>query len=366
MKEIKKNRLFVDYLVKPVMLGLFVAAVLIVLVPDFRPTTNSPSDDLMTLEQANISSDWAGQVSYAVAVSRAAPSVVNVYTLKGTNNGSPRTSLGSGVIMQSSGVILTNHHVIDGAMKIIVLLYDGREAAASIVGSDPEIDLAVLKINIEGLTPIALGDPDQARIGDVVLAIGNPSGIGQSVTQGIISAKGRTTQQENIFENFIQTDAAINAGSSGGALVDAYGNLLGINTAKLGASGISFAIPVDEAQTVLEDILQHGRVVRGWLGMSANPGFLAESIAKELGVSQTFGISGITNGGPADNSGIRVGDLIVKIDAVPVTDPTASVMQITNVSPGQPVKISVLREDKLLEFTVIAGDRGEALARGLL
>ena len=366
MKEIRKTRLFVDYLVKPVMLGLFVAAVLIVLVPDFRPTTNSPSDDLMTLEQANISSDWAGQVSYAVAVSRAAPSVVNVYTLKGTNNGSPRTSLGSGVIMQSDGVILTNHHVIDGAMKIIVLLYDGREAAASIIGTDPEIDLAVLKINIEGLTPVALGDPDQARIGDVVLAIGNPSGIGQSVTQGIISAKGRTTQQENIFENFIQTDAAINAGSSGGALVDAYGNLLGINTAKLGASGISFAIPVDEAQRVLEDILQHGRVVRGWLGMSANPGFLAESIAKELGVSQTFGISGITNGGPADNSGIRVGDLIVKIDAVPVTDPTASVMQITNVSPGQPVKISVLREDKLLEFTVIAGDRGEALAKGLL
>ena len=264
---------------------------------------------------------------------------------------------------------MTNHHVIDGAVRILVLLYDGREAPATIIGSDPEIDLAVLKINIGGLTPITVGEPSQARIGDVVLAIGNPSGIGQSVTQGIISAKGRNIQQRNIFENFIQTDADINTGSSGGALIDAYGNLLGINTATLngtGAYGISFAIPADAAEKVLQDILQFGRVVRGWLGMTASPGFLPENIADQLGISQIFGVTDLTVGGPAEKAGMQRGDIIFKINGEFVTDPAASVSQIVNVSPGQPIKLSVLRKDQVRQFSIIAGDRGEAIAKGLL
>ena len=371
VKEFKRT-LFIDFLIKPVALGLFVAAVLILVVPEFRPSPIAQSTDPMTLRQSNLESNWSGAVSYAAAVSIAAPAVVNIYTLKerrSAKDNVPRTSLGSGVIMQSDGVILTNHHVIDGAVKILVLLYDGREAPATIIGSDPEIDLAVLKINIGGLTPITVGEPSQARIGDVVLAIGNPSGIGQSVTQGIISAKGRSIQQENIFENFIQTDADINEGSSGGALIDAYGNLLGINTATLngvGASGISFAIPADAAEKVLQDILQYGRVVRGWLGMSANPGFLPKNIADQIGGSQVFGVTDLTKGGPAENAGIQRGDIIFKIDNSFVTDPAASVSQIINVSPGQPIELSILRKDKVRQISIVAGDRGEAIAKGLL
>lgn len=371
MKESKRT-LFIDFLIKPVAVGLFVAAVLILVVPELRPSKTAQATDSMALRQSNLGSDWSGTVSYAAAVSLAAPAVVNIYTLKekrSANDNVPRTSLGSGVIMQPDGVILTNHHVIDGAVKILVLLYDGREAPATVIGSDPEIDLAVLKINLEGLTPISLGDPANARIGDVVLAIGNPSGIGQSVTQGIISAKGRSIQQENIFENFIQTDASINEGSSGGALIDAYGNLLGINTATLnvaGASGISFAIPADAAEKVLQDILQYGRVVRGWLGMSANPGFLPKNIADQLGVSQVFGVTDLTKGGPAEKAGIKRGDIIFKIDSSFVTDPAASVSQIINVSPGQPIELSILRQDQVRQISIVAGDRGEAIAKGLL
>ena len=371
VKESTKT-IFIDFFLKPVAVGLFVAAVLLLVVPELRPSTEIQTDDPMALRQSDLGSDWSGAVSYASAVSLAAPSVVNIYTLKerrSANDNVPRTSLGSGVIMQSDGIILTNHHVIDGAVRILVLLYDGREAPATIIGSDPEIDLAVLKINIGGLTPITVGEPSQARIGDVVLAIGNPSGIGQSVTQGIISAKGRNIQQRNIFENFIQTDADINTGSSGGALIDAYGNLLGINTATLngtGAYGISFAIPADAAEKVLQDILQFGRVVRGWLGMTASPGFLPGNIADQLGISQIFGVTDLTKGGPAEKAGMQRGDIIFKINGAFVTDPAASVSQIVNVSPGQPIKLSVLRKDQVRQFSIIAGDRGEAIAKGLL
>ncbi|MBT4164613.1 MAG: PDZ domain-containing protein [Porticoccaceae bacterium] len=359
MRDTKNKKLFIEYIAKPVILGLLVAAVLILAFPQFRPQTDDDVTDLMTLSQSNLGTDWIGPVSYASAVSRAAPSVVNIYTLQAArsrSDASNRISLGSGVIMQSDGLLLTNHHVIEGAVKILVLLYDGREVPATVVGTDPEIDLAVLKIEADNLTPIALGEPSQAKIGDIVLAIGNPSGIGQSVTQGIISAKGRNGLRLNIFENFIQTDAAINSGSSGGALIDAYGNLLGINTATLndvGSTGISFAIPADAAAKVLTDITQYGHVVRGWLGISANLGL----ISNELGITKIFGVTSVEPGGPTAKAGLIPGDIIFKIDGLPVTDPHISINQITNVTPGQPVKLSIIRQDTVMEFTVIAGNR---------
>lgn len=363
MKDTKNKKLFIEYIAKPVLLGLLVAAILVLAFPQFRPQTDDDVADLMTLSQSNLGADWIGPVSYANAVSRAAPSVVNIYTLQAArsrSDASNRISLGSGVIMQSDGLLLTNHHVIEGAVKILVLLYDGREVPATVVGTDPEIDLAVLKIEADNLSPIALGEPSQARIGDIVLAIGNPSGIGQSVTQGIISAKGRNGLRLNIFENFIQTDAAINSGSSGGALIDAYGNLLGINTATLnnvGSTGISFAIPVDAAAKVLADISQYGHVVRGWLGISADLGLVSPEVSNELGATKIFRVSSVAPDGPTEKAGLKPGDIIFKIDGLPVIDPHTSINQITNVTPGQPVKLSIIRQDTVIEFTVIAGNR---------
>ena len=363
MKDTKNKTLFIEYIAKPVLLGLLVAAILVLAFPQFRPQTDDDVTDLMTLSQSNLGADWIGPVSYANAVSRAAPSVVNIYTLQAArsrSDASNRISLGSGVIMQSDGLLLTNHHVIEGAVKILVLLYDGREVPATVVGTDPEIDLAVLKIEADNLSPIALGEPSQARVGDIVLAIGNPSGIGQSVTQGIISAKGRNGLRLNIFENFIQTDAAINSGSSGGALIDAYGNLLGINTATLnnvGSTGISFAIPADAAAKVLTDIAQYGHVVRGWLGISADLGLVSPEVSNELGATKIFRVSSVASGGPSEKAGLKPGDIIFKIDGLPVIDPHTSINQITNVTPGQPVKLSIIRQDTVIEFTVIAGNR---------
>lgn len=363
MRETNNKKFLIEYIAKPVLLGLLVAAVLILAFPQFRPKTNDDAADLMTPSQSNLGADWIGPVSYAAAVSRAAPSVVNIYTLQAARSRSDpsnRISLGSGVIMQSDGLVLTNHHVIEGAVKILVLLYDGREVPATVVGTDPEIDLAVLKIEADNLNPIALGEPSESRIGDIVLAIGNPSGIGQSVTQGIISAKGRNGLRLNIFENFIQTDAAINSGSSGGALIDAYGNLLGINTATLnnaGSTGISFAIPADAAAKVLADIVQYGHVVRGWLGISAELGLVSNQFSNELGTTKIFGVTSVEPGGPTAKAGVKPGDIIFKIDGLPVTDPHTSISQITNVTPGQPVKLSIVRQDAIIEFTIIAGNR---------
>ena len=296
----------VTFIGKPVLTGLFVAAVLMLVFPEFRGQSASTDNKAsMDLRDSNLDSGWSGPVSYSSAVSRAAPSVVNIYTRTVTkstkhpllndpffgrlyNRQQQRieSSLGSGVIMQSDGFIMTNHHVIDGADQILVLLYDGRTAAAVVVGTDPETDLAVLKINASQLQPISIGDPGQARIGDVVLAIGNPFGVGQTVTQGIVSATQRNGIGLNTFENFIQTDADINPGNSGGALVDVYGNLLAINTASLnqsGSAGISFAIPADTAEKVLEDIIQYGQVIRGWLGMDAFP--LTPQVSKQLNLA---------------------------------------------------------------------------------
>ncbi len=375
-----KIRSIVTFIGKPVLIGLFVAVALMLVFPEFRGQSNSTvNSESMDLRGTDLDSGWSGPVSYSSAVSRAAPSVVNIYTRTVTkatkhpllndpffgrlyNRQQQRieSSLGSGVIMQSDGFIMTNHHVIDGADQILVLLYDGRTAAAVVVGTDPETDLAVLKINASQLQPISIGDPAQARIGDVVLAIGNPFGVGQTVTQGIVSATQRNGIGLNTFENFIQTDADINPGNSGGALVDVYGNLLAINTASLnqsGSAGISFAIPADTAEKVLEDIIQYGHVIRGWLGMDAFP--LNPQVSKQLNLPVNNGllVRGVFIGGPSHRAGIQANDIVISINGSPVTDRHTSVSQIAEVMPGKTIELEILRQGKTFEVTAVAGTR---------
>lgn len=376
-----ENRRIFNFVAGPVLIGLLVAALLILIFPDFlnpqkgQPNQNSPMD----LQRSDSSPGWSGPVSYSDAVRRAAPAVVNIYTRKITRPSNHpllsdpffrrlfnfqqqriQSSLGSGVIMDEEGYILTNHHVVSDADEILTLLYDGREVPAIVVGSDPETDLAVLKISTDNLIPISIGESSQARIGDIVLAIGNPFGVGQTVTQGIISATGRNGLGLNTFENFIQTDADINPGNSGGALVDAFGNLLGINTAILnqsGSVGISFAIPSDTAQKVLSDIVTHGFVVRGWLGLDAFP--LTPQIAQRLNLSLNQGllVRSIYNGSPAHVVGIQPGDIVVAINDSPVTDQHTSINQIANVQPGTPIQLKIWRGGDTFIVTAVAGTR---------
>jgi len=327
----------------------------------------------------------SGPVSYANAVERAAPAVVSINTAKvvsvqtnpllndpffrqffGRDLDSPRkrveTGLGSGVIFSAEGHILTNHHVIRGADAIRVLLRDGRSTTAKVVGSDPETDLAVLKIEMPNLPRITLGKSDHLRIGDVVLAIGNPFGVGQTVTMGIISATGRTQLGINTFENFIQTDAAINPGNSGGALVDAHGNLIGINTAIFsqsgGSVGIGFAIPTSLAKGVMEQIIEHGRALRGWLGFEAQT--LNPQILKALQLPEnTEGlvITSLNRNGPAHKAGMEPGDVLVGIDGRKTGDAREVLMVISNHKPGDKIRLDLLREGKPVNIVAIAGER---------
>ena len=377
-----KNRtvnFIIRYIGKPILVGLCAAALILLVFPEFRQQNSDTETSSMDLDRRTQGNEWTGPVSYSNAVRRAAPSVVNIYTRTITsssnhpllddpylrrlfNNQQQRiqSSLGSGVIMQEDGFMLTNNHVIDGADQILVLLYDGREAPAIVVGKDPETDLAVLKIEADNLQAISVGEPAQAKIGDVVLAIGNPYGVGQTVTQGIVSATGRNGLGLNTFENFIQTDADINPGNSGGALIDAYGNLLGINTATLtrsGSAGIGFAIPADAVEKVLNDIIQYGRVIRGWLGMDAFP--LTPQIANQLklGVSQGLWVQSVVNGGPAFRANIRPRDIVISINGMPVTDRHSSVSQIAEVMPGRLIELEILRETETFTVTAVAGSR---------
>jgi len=379
VRDNQKLNSIITFIGKPVLMGLFVAAVLLGIFPEFRSHINdSDSAESMDQRHSNVAAGWSGPVSYASAVSRAAPSVVSIYTLTVAKTAqSPskdpifdrlynrqtqrsQSSLGSGVIMQANGFILTNHHVIKGADRILVMLYDGREASARLVGSDPDTDLAVLKIDTDQLYPISVGEPSQARIGDVVLAIGNPLGVGQTVTQGIVSAMHRNGIGLNVFENFIQTDADINPGNSGGALIDTFGNLLGINTATLnqsGTSGIGFAIPADAAEKVLKDIIQYGRVIRGWLGLSAK--YLSSRQVKQLKLPITRGflITAVAANGPSQLAGIEVNDIIISFDGSVITDPQSNMSQIADVKPGETIKLGVYRQGKTFEIDAVAGAR---------
>ncbi len=238
------------------------------------------------------------------------------------------------------------------------MLYDGRTAPVKLVGSDPDTDLAVLKIDLDNLQPISIGKSESAEVGDVVLAIGNPHGIGQTVTQGIISATGRAGLGLNTFENFLQTDAGISVGNSGGALVDLDGNLLGINTASIGNTGsISFAIPSSTAIHVLNEILQHGFVIRGWLGLDAIP--VTPRLARQLKIPLRHGllIRAIAVNGPSDNLNLFPGDIVIEINGISVLNPQTSMTQISKVQPGKPIELSIWRRGATFNVTAIAGTR---------
>jgi len=307
--------------------------------------------------------------SYRAAVVKAMPSVVNIYTAKtvrspltddplfrffyGEQQPEQATSLGSGVIISEQGYILTNNHVVAEADEIAVAIGRDTVAPAKIVGTDPETDLAVLRVKASGLRPITFGTSDALQVGDVVLAIGNPFGVGQTVTQGIVSATGRNRLGINTFENFIQTDAAINPGNSGGALIDTRGNLVGINTAIFsqsgGSQGIGFAIPVTLARQVFGQIIEKGGVDRGWLGVSARD-------VAETGARGAL-IMGVQRGGPAERAGMRPGDIIVAVNGKPISDTGALINETAALAPGTRGTFDVLRNGKPLPIPVEVGRR---------
>lgn len=333
---------------------------------------------------AQPSSTGGAAQSYAVAVERAAPAVVNVYTTKqvreplapllndpdlarlfgdlpGLSRRRKATTLGSGVIVRGDGYILTNYHVIEAADAVQVALYDGRQAKAEVVGADPDSDLAVLKIQLPNLASITFNDNHELKVGDVVLAIGNPFGVGQTTTLGIVSALGRNRLGINTYENFIQTDAAINPGNSGGALVDASGRLVGINTAIYsesgGSLGIGFAIPAKTAHTIMEQIIATGSVTRGWLGLE--PQDITPELARafKLRLSDGVIVADVLRDGPAFQSGVRVGDIVLKLNGQQVEDSQGFLTQIAPLEPGTSVELSVLRSGKLLRIQVKVGTR---------
>ena len=325
-----------------------------------------------------------GPVSYADAVQRAAPAVVNVYATKITRHrpltvledpliqrfrgdrvsrppARRQNSLGSGVIVDHNGYVLTNNHVIEGASEIQVVLGDGRSVPARIVGIDPETDIAVLQAAGSSLPIARLGGSEEPRVGDVVMAIGNPFGVGQTVTMGIVSATGRSVLGVTDFETYIQTDAAINLGNSGGALINAAGEVVGISTAMYtqsgGSLGIGFAIPVELAKEVMTQIVQNGRVIRGWLGVSMQKltPALAESLDIEFG--EGILISGVLADGPGDRAGLSPGDLIVQIDRKPVTATRQMLQVIARKAPGTPLSLTIRRDGDELEQVAIVGER---------
>jgi serine protease DegQ len=271
------------------------------------------------------------------------------------------SSLGSGVIVSRDGTILTNHHVIDEARALEVMLADGSRAVARLVGSDPETDLAVLRIDGKALPTIEFGDSDRVRVGDVVLAIGNPFGVGQTVTQGIVSALGRNQLGINTFENFIQTDAAINPGNSGGALVDSEGRLIGINTAIYsrtgGSLGIGFAIPVSTARQVLDQLLRDGVVTRGYIGVE--PVDLTEDLIRAFRLPRVRAplIVGVVKGGPADQAGVRRGDILLEVEGEPVASTSAMLDAIARLSPGSRARFGILREGRTLQVQILVARR---------
>jgi Do/DeqQ family serine protease len=276
-------------------------------------------------------------------------------------------SLGSGVIVSPAGYILTNNHVVESADEIEVALNSGRKLLAKVVGNDPETDLAVLLVEGEQLPAIHFGESENLRVGDVVLAIGNPFGVGQTVTSGIVSALGRSGLQINTFENFIQTDAAINPGNSGGALVDAHGDLVGINTAIYsrsgGSLGIGFAIPASTAKMVLDQIVKSGTVTRGWIGVEVQEITPAVAESFRLGDARGTIVAGVLRGGPADRAGVVPGDLLTAINGVAVSDPQAMLNLVAGLAPGSSAKMQVQRKAQVLELAVTVGRRPKPQAR---
>lgn len=309
---------------------------------------------------------------YASAVARAAPAVVNIYSTKIAHR-SPlcqipayrplceafpgeqqvQNSLGSGVIVQADGYVLTNQHVVEGADEIIVMFANHQTTTAQVIGADPHTDLAVIKVPAANLPVIEEVQNERPRVGDVALAIGNPFGLGHSVSQGIISAFSRSVITNSPYDDFIQTDAAISPGNSGGALVDYQGRLLGINTMIYsqsgGSEGIGFAIPADIALHVMQEIISHGRVIRGWLGVNLRPQPLA-------GGPEGLQVTGVNLGGPAHRAGLKPGDIIVSVNQVPATNAYVITDEIANTQPGQEIDLEVYRAAKRFRATAVAGE----------
>ena len=356
-----------------VTIGLAAAFIILYLYPNQQSSQPPPPEQVQFHESTRPAlPPQTGPVSYAAAVEKAAPAVVNIHTKKlvterrsifndpffrdffGDSFGVPKkrleTSLGSGVIISPQGYLLTNNHVIAGADEIQVSLRDGRTVKAKIVGTDPDTDLAVLHINIDNVPFMVLGQSANLRVGDVVLAIGNPFGVGQPVTSGIVSAKGRSMLGISTFENFIQTDAAINPGNSGGALINALGELVGINTAIFsksgGSHGIGFAIPLSLARDVMMQIIEHGNVIRGWMGIALQD--VNEKLAKSFGLDTTDAVivTNVINKGPADYAGLTRGDVITHINDNPVSSTHVALNLISKEKPGTTIKVSGVRDGK--------------------
>ena len=335
-------------------------------------------------------SDYTGVASYSPAVKAASPSVVNIYTETVVHspqnsvltdslfrNFAPRQiprprkeqSLGSGVIMSTEGHILTNNHVIADADRIRVLLVDGRYATAIVIGTDQATDLAVLKIELPNLQPIVTGDSNTIRVGDVVLAIGNPLGFGHSVTQGIVSALGRFGLRASTYEDYIQTDASIHLGNSGGALIDTQGRLLGINTlifttpgqnkSTATGIGIGLAIPANLAVFVMNDLIEYGEVIRGWLGVRVDP---VRQIQSDNSQAQALVVVAVAQGSPAQKAGIALSDIITHIDGEAVVDGRVTMHQIALLRPGDKINVTVQRNQQSIDLEAIVGSMRQSRA----
>ena len=355
--------------------GYFVVATL---KPQWLGRTPSVAGVISLIEAPALPSDAIPPGSLRGAAQKASAAVVSITTSKaagknphagdpwfkffyGDQGAEPQGGMGSGVIVSSSGYILTNNHVVEGVDDIEVFLNDSRSTRAKVIGTDPETDLAIVKIDLDRLPVIVLGNSDSLQVGDQVLAIGNPFGVGQTVTSGIVSALGRNQLGINTFENFIQTDAAINPGNSGGALVDTQGNLLGINTAIYsrsgGSMGIGFAIPVSTAKQVLEGIVRDGQVTRGWIGVEPND--LSTELAETFDVKTKEGviITGVLQNGPAARAGIRPGDVIVAIGGKSVANVTQLLAAVSGLKPGTATQFAIQRKNKTLNMDVTPGLR---------
>lgn len=389
----------------PIITGLLLAALVLLAFPEYLPnpfrqtppaTVEPPSSLVPTsgesaanrpapeIRQAEPLNRNQGPASYSNAVNQAAPAVVNIYSSRiverdqhplmsdpffqqffsgddATTHQRMLSSLGSGVIVSHDGYVLTNHHVINGADQIQVALRDGRETLAEVIGTDPESDLAVLRITLDDLPVIELADSEQVAVGDVALAIGNPFGVGQTVTMGIISATGRSHLGLNAYEDFIQTDAAINPGNSGGALVNPDGALVGINTAIFsrpgGSQGIGFAIPANLAHSILNELVTRGRVIRGWLGIEAQA--LSRELAASFGLRTPHGVivAGVVKDGPAAKAGLQPGDVLLSIDGQVILDARVTMSAIASIPPGTKLPLTIVRSGERMDMTLEVGER---------
>ena len=348
----------------------------------WRQPSISGQPQVVAIHQAAPAPDGRKVATYADAAQAALPAVVHIFTSQEVrrhpfsndpvfrhffgdrfgNDTQRQSGLGSGVVVSADGLVLTNNHVVESADEIEIAFHDGRKARAKLVGSDPESDLAVLRIaSSQPLTPITFASSESLRIGDVVLAIGNPFGVGQTVTSGIVSALGRTHLGINTFENFIQTDAAINPGNSGGALVDSNGHLVGINTAIYsqsgGSMGIGFAIPVSLAKSVMEQIIKTGTVTRGWIGVEVQD--MTPELAESFGVKPDEGalIAGVMRGSPADRAGVKPGDVLLSVGGKRVKDAQVMLELIAALAPGEKAAFGLIRAGKPVELQIVVGKR---------